>query len=785
MTARGRKVRADLLAGRGRSALVIVSLAIATLAVGGMHLASGTVDASFRSSFLAANPPSTMLRTGPMADEVVDAVRAHPLVGELDARRIVEVRASVAGSAGQPVELVAMPDLATSTVARIDPAAGTWPPGPGEVVVERASSSELGVATGDVIQLTHRDRDPVDVRVVGTAYDVYEIAPMLGGALRAYVSMDTMTALTGTDVLDALYLRAPHDPLTTERAAEVAAAVRDDILTPAGVPIAYAALHDPSEHLGAHTLRFLVTAMQLLAGLAIVIAVALVSNTVVAMLAQQRRQIGVMKAIGASSGQLTVQYLAHVLLLAATALVLAVPGGLLLGRALAGFLAGMANFDLVPGGVPWSMLGLQVFIAALVPVLVVLVVVRRAVRTTVHEILTDRGITSSVRRPRLRLPVGRPTALAYRNAVRNRPRLALTILTIGLCGGVVVGVLTTQASLGRLSDQIAGYLPRDLEVRLNQAVDVDEVRTVLDADHDVAAVEGWLTTQAFRIRPDGGENGNINLVGLPAVSAEIAPTLLDGRWLRAGDDHAVVVNTHLVDEEPDVRVGDDVVLDVEGYRRTWHVVGISSTTLMGPGAYVAVEDLGMTIERPGQATVLAVALDDGAAPAVVADRLDASLRAAGIDLGGVSTHAGLRADFEGMVGIATLLFLLVGAVLGVVAVVGVAGTMTLAVLEQTREVGVLRTLGASDRAVRRLLVTQGLAVAALGGVVGVVLSLPVAALLRRSLEVGLLEAALPAGFSWLGVAVWVPVALLIGAVGASRPARVAARMTVRDTLAYE
>ena len=57
------------------------------------------------------------------------------------------------------------------------------------------------------------------------------------------------------------------------------------------------------------------------------------------------------------------------------------------------------------------------------------------------------------------------------------------------------------------------------------------------------------------------------------------------------------------------------------------------------------------------------------------------------------------------------LLLLVGAILAVVAVVGVAGTMTLGVFEQTREIGVLRTLGATTWAVRRLLLLQGVAVA--------------------------------------------------------------------------
>ena len=114
-----------------------------------------------------------------------------------------------------------------------------------------------------------------------------------------------------------------------------------------------------------------------------------------------------------------------------------------------------------------------------------------------------------------------------------------------------------------------------------------------------------------------------------------------------------------------------------------------------------------------------------------------------------------------------------------------AGVMTLGVMEQTREIGVLRTLGASGRAVKLLLLRQGLVIAGVGGVLGVLASLPVAWLLGRAVSSNLVMTALPAAFSWLGVAIWVVVALLIGALGATRPARVASRLTIRDTLAYE
>ncbi len=83
-------------------------------------------------------------------------------------------------------------------------------------------------------------------------------------------------------------------------------------------------------------------------------------------------------------------------------------------------------------------------------------------------------------------------------------------------------------------------------------------------------------------------------------------------------------------------------------------------------------------------------------------------------VGAVETGESLRTFLAGQFALVTGFLLAVAGILAVVAVVGVAGTMTLGVAEQTREIGVLRTIGASGWAVRRLLLWQGLAVAALG-----------------------------------------------------------------------
>ena len=785
MGTRWRKVRSDLLFNKSLSALAIVSLAVGTLAVGAMYLAATSVSSSFDASFLGANPPSAMLVTDPFSLDLVDEVVAHPAVAEAEGRRLLQARASAVGGNPVNVELVAMADFAANHVAHIQPTDGAWPPAAGTVVLERTSLRELGVAVGDVVSVTVPGRDAVELTVTGSAFDVYEVTPMFGGAVRGYVALDTMVGLTGSDSLNALYLRAASQPLDREQAIATTAAVRDEVLAPAGVAIQLSAIQDPGEHRAANAVSFTVTAMALLSLLALVIAVALVVNTVTALLARQRRHIGVMRAIGASSGQLTTQYLGYVLLLGAGAVALAVPLSLVAGRFLAGFVADLANFDLVAMGVPYRTIGLELAIAALLPLVAVVFAVRRASRITVQAAITDRGIAGNGARARVRLPFGRPTLLAFRNAVRNRPRLALTVLTIALCGGVLGGVMSTGRALGNLTDQVAGYWAYDVELALTEPVVLSDAAAVLSADPEVAGVEGWFQGQAFRIRPDGTENENISLVAAPAGSALIEPTLTGGRWYAPGDDHPIVINSHLADEEADLSIGDAVVLDIGGSRREWTVVGIATTTLVGPVAYVPVDDLAGEVGESGKSNFLAVGLVPGADQGAAAGRLEAMARAAGIPVGVVQTNAERTSFVTSLFTLVVGLLLFIGAILALVAVVGVAGTMTLGVIEQTREVGVVRTLGASSRAVRRLLSRQGVAIALVGCLFGVVLSIPVDLVLRNAIGSGLLASPLAGSFSWFGIGIWAIVALLIGALGSTRPARVAARMTIRDTLAYE
>jgi putative ABC transport system permease protein len=116
---------------------------------------------------------------------------------------------------------------------------------------------------------------------------------------------------------------------------------------------------------------------------------------------------------------------------------------------------------------------------------------------------------------------------------------------------------------------------------------------------------------------------------------------------------------------------------------------------------------------------------------------------------------------------------------------GLASTMSLAVLERTREIGVLRALGARHRSILLMIQIEGLVIAVCSWLVALPLSAPMSVALAKAFSRVMLE--VPA--RWLpeqtGVAQWLAVAVVLSIVACAWPALRATRTTVARALAYE
>jgi putative ABC transport system permease protein len=318
----------------------------------------------------------------------------------------------------------------------------------------------------------------------------------------------------------------------------------------------------------------------------------------------------------------------------------------------------------------------------------------------------------------------------------------------------------------------------------------------------VADAESWNGSTARRVRPDGREGPNISIIAPPADTNLIQPTVLEGRWLLPDDDNAIVLNTSVIKEEPDVKVGDDILLKIERGESKWRVVGIVRGVLTGPIAYANQPYFAREFGSVGRSGGVQIVAQNSQEPvstshpkgtrqpasafhSELARRIKEHFDSRGLRVSSTQTMSSLREDIEKSVNIIVSFLAIMAILIAIVGGLGLMGTMSINVLERTREIGVMRAVGASDGSVVKVFMVEGLFIGVLSWLIGAFLALPISKLLSDAVGVALTDAPLSYTFSTQGAFLWLGIVLILAAMASFLPARNASRLTVREVLAYE
>jgi len=788
---RWKKIIRDLWMNRGRSLLVVSAITVGMIGVSAVLCAYSILVRELDANYMRTNPASAIIVIDAVDENLLKTVQQLPGVGSVEARGFFQARIMVDRDEWKTLLLHVIDDFDAMRISKSKREQGDWPPRTGDILIERVALRVARKSIGDDVNVCLPGGSERKLRISGTIHDPGEAPAWMEGLVYGYVTRETLGMLGKTSLNEFLLTVAerPFDKV------HIRATVKSvtNWMEREGYRIERIEIPEPGHHPHQTQLQTLLFLLQTFGGLSFVLSTVLVITLMGATMVQQVRQIGVMKAIGARTGQMAGMYLGSALLLGVIAVAIGLPAGMAGARAYAAFAARMLNFEIMDASVPFWTYGMLLLIGLLAPVASATYPVWKGSRVSVREAITDYGITAANKEDRFigkvivqSTAIGRPLLLSLRNTFRRKGRIALTLGTLAIGGAMFITALNVGASIKKTIDTFRDAMRYDLNVTLSRPKLPADVEPVVEKAAGVVRMEGWVRAKASLIYGDGTDGNEFVIVAPPPGTNLLLPRFAKGRWLSPEVRNALVVNHIFMDREPHLKIGDEVVLRIGAEKTKWRIVGVMRQ-IGEPRGFVNPAYLSDLTRSKGLVGALSIVTHDRTLDThrAAARGLERALAEAGMGVQDMISIHDIQRILEDHFLVLTMLLLIMSGLIVIVGGLGLMTTMSIQVMERTREIGVMRAIGASSHDLMRMIGIEGLVIGLLSWVIAALLAVPLSKLVADVFGMIFLKTTLDFAVSPVAFVLWLGVVAIFSMLASFFPARKAIRLTVRETLAYE
>ena len=720
-----RKSVTDLTRRKARTFFTVLTLALAVASVGIFAVAPLMQQAMERE--VAANRfPDVTVSMKPLRLSAAQlaALGRLPNVTAVEPRSAFATRVWV-GERRERAILIGVRDYARqrADVVTVDSGAA---PVTGFALTDQSNAGRKGfdAQTGDAARLIAADGSVRSLRISGVGRNLTdgEDDPS-NDWITFYATPETVTALSGAQGYTTLGfgLRDNSRPA----AERTVAAVREQLRA----TTAFTAFDDlpqiqePGTYPGKDGFESMASLFNVITLLALLTALVLVSNTMTTLVGEQTGEIAAMKAIGARPRDIRRVYMRTALLLGAIGAVIGTGLGVLLANGIVGLFASQFFYIDAAFGVSVPTLVASLVLGLVGPPLAALPAIRRAARLPLHEALQASGsavggqgrLDAALRRVRA---VPRSVQIGLRGVGRRKRRAAATALQVSIAVATLLALLSLGAGVATITRDYFDENNYDTWIQAVASKPLGaEAGRVVRSTPGVRDAQGWVSNQ---VRTEGQ---NVEAQGLPAKPM-ISAAMIDGRWYTEGEvsERAkVAVLGRTLAKTTGKGVGDHIRLSTGGGPATLQVIGISSNQTGNGGViFVPVSTLQAVLGSPGVFNNywITTTSDDHGLIDRTTTRLEDTLAAHGNQVGSIVNYDAKEKQIAAN-GMITTSITVLGLLIVAISMVGIINAITMSILERTREIGMLRSVGARARDIRRIFATEGLVVSLLGWALGV------------------------------------------------------------------
>lgn len=795
------KVWYDLWHNKVRTLLAVLSIAAGVFAVGAVFGMSDQLLSGMDAAHQAVTPSHVqMYLTNYVSRDYIQGLKRTPGVLDMEGYNegTLTYRLGPDGEWKQ-ASIVNRDDWDQQRMNIVERKDGEWPTR-GSVGIERLSSAFYKANIGDTVTIKDDNSRERTYTINGLIRHPFIPPPEFGGNAVFFISREDMERYGASrDTFGVLVVRVT--PYSADKAREVATAIKDR-LAKDDIGVAATLYQDPQRHWGRMFVEGITLVMQALAVVSLLLSVVLVFNTLTALITQQTNQIGILKAIGGSSRTIVKVYLASVLAYGLLALLIALPLGMYLAWAISRWFLNLFNISYDTFQFSNTAVVLQVLAALAVPVVAALVPILGGARTTVREAIASYGIGGDFGSNPVDRAVERTTsrvlpsqyATAVTNMFRRKGRLLLTLGVLVTAGAMFLIVMSLSSSINLTADNYFAARRFDTSIYLGGQYRLDKVQSIAESTPGVSAMQPLFVATGTLLKA-GQRLGEAGLAtefhGLAPGQDYVSERLAAGRWLLPNDGNALVLSQTTA-QKNGIQLGDVVTVNLsELGKDDFEVVGLyqpmsSDASFSFDIIYAPRDALWQAAGRSGRVNRLYVRTDQHDESSVVAiqSRFKQALEDQSVTVGYLASEPETRRNTMGQFNMIISMLLALAAIVAIVGAVGLMGALSISVVERTKEIGVLRAIGARSRTIMAMFMLEGVLIGLLSWMVAVAIALVASPPLAKALGETIFKMPLDYRYNWQAVGIWLAVILILSTLASIIPARHATRISVRDSLAY-
>ncbi len=784
-----KKVLNDLRSRPGRTGLVIVALIIGLWGVGSILVSYEVLSRDLNENFARTLPPHAILTSSEFDRLDPATLRALPEIESAEFRDLSLFRIESKPNEWIPLWLFGVSDFEKFQVARFFPQTGAVVPPPGTMLIERngqlISSLRVGsratVRVGSTIQ---------SIPVSGICFDPAQAPATQDNFIYAYVDRPTYSKIAGKPANRRLLIRVRDAQNKQDVSAATDRIVQS--LGASGIDVSSINIPEFLEHPHQWQLETLLFLQGGIGFLGFLLGAVLVAQLMGAILRQQIRQIGILKAIGASRGAVLRMYAMMILIPGVLAGIIATPLAVASGYAFSKFTASVLNFEILTVDLPFQIYGTLIATVVLLPLLVSLPALLYGTKVSVREALSDYGLArvqyfgqgGFLRK----VPLSPALRMAFQNTGRQKKRMFGTVMAIALGTAIFSTAFNVRSSLQDFLSEISDSMKHDVQVVFSDRVSRDQALRPFRGLADLDRVELWNGGRGelqSRVVSTGDSTG---IVALPCDSDLLNLRITAGRWIKKSEVPEIVMNQQARDLYPETQPGDSLILTISGKQVKFYLAGVVRE-LDKPKIYMDIDEYDRIANPEHLVNSVMFVAKSREYDRVIAlkQRIEQALAASDLKVLYVMSQAErVKIIYDHLNIILTTLVFLALAVL-LVSALGMAAATGINIMERTREIGVLRAIGATPRMIVNLFTAEGLILSVAGIGAGLLLAWPLSVLAGGFFGKLMLGKSAAFSYSFSAAGFWITLAttLLFGLLASRIPAMDAICKPAREALAYE